>query len=86
MSEVPLYVIEATPLNQQPQSLNAEHQPLLTAYLQTIFHREGNCRLVYSSDQTKWCETKLEQLLHRNVLWYRGGLVSEAHRLLYHSD
>jgi len=23
--------------------------------------------------------------LHRNVLWYRGGLVFEAHRLLYHS-
>ena len=22
---------------------------------------------------------------HRNVLWYRGGLVFEAHRLLYHS-
>ena len=21
----------------------------------------------------------------RNVLWYRGGLVFEAHRLLYHS-
>jgi len=25
------------------------------------------------------------QPLHRNVLWYRGGLVFEAHRLLYHS-
>ena len=24
--------------------------------------------------------------LHRNVLWYRGGLVFEAHRLLHHSD
>jgi len=23
--------------------------------------------------------------LHRNVLWYRGGLVFEAHRHLYHS-
>jgi len=23
--------------------------------------------------------------LHRNVQWYRGGLVFEAHRLLYHS-
>jgi len=23
--------------------------------------------------------------LHRNVLWYRGGLVFEAHRLWYHS-
>ena len=27
----------------------------------------------------------VEQPLHRNVLWYRGGLVFEAHRLLYHS-
>ena len=26
-----------------------------------------------------------EQPLHRNVLWYRGELVFEAHRLLYHS-
>ena len=25
------------------------------------------------------------QPLHRNVLWYRGGLVCEAHSLLYHS-
>ena len=24
-------------------------------------------------------------LLRRDVLWYRGGLVFEAHRLLYHS-
>ena len=23
--------------------------------------------------------------LHRNVLWYQGGLVFEAHRLVYHS-
>jgi len=23
--------------------------------------------------------------LHRNVLWYRGGFVFEAHRLFYHS-
>jgi len=26
-----------------------------------------------------------EQPLHINVLWYRGGLVFEAHRLVYHS-
>jgi len=25
------------------------------------------------------------QVLHRNALWYRGGLVAEAHRLVYHS-
>ena len=27
----------------------------------------------------------LRQQLHRNVLWYRGGLVFEAYRFLHHS-
>ena len=26
-----------------------------------------------------------EQLPHRNVPWFRGGLVFKAHRLVYHS-
>ena len=26
-----------------------------------------------------------EQLLRRNVKWFRGGLVFKAHRILYHS-
>ena len=25
-----------------------------------------------------------EQLLYRNVQWFRGGLVFQAHRLVYH--
>ena len=28
----------------------------------------------------------LEQPRYRNVQWFRGGLVFEAHGLLYHSD
>jgi len=29
---------------------------------------------------------RLNQLLCRNVQWFRGGLVFKAHRRLYHSD
>ena len=29
---------------------------------------------------------KEEQLLYRNVQWFRGGLVFKADRLLHHSD
>jgi len=32
-----------------------------------------------------WRVEGLEQLLHRNVQRFRGGLVVKAHRLLYHS-
>ena len=31
------------------------------------------------------CGVGYEQLLHRNVQRFRGGLVFKAHRLLYHS-
>jgi len=31
------------------------------------------------------CKAGFEQLLHRNVQRFRGGLVCKAHRLLYHS-
>ena len=31
------------------------------------------------------CEENEEQLLHRNVQRFRGGLVHKAHKFLYHS-
>ena len=46
---------------------------------QTRVHKQDSC--VRHSK----AETLLQNILHRNVLWYRGGLVFKAHRLLYRS-
>ena len=57
-----------------------------TTHRQTGFPRRENV----SQDETvcpgRGYVSRIQvQLLDRNVMWFRGGLVFKAHRLLYHS-
>ena len=48
--------------------------------------RACNGQVLASARCTKLVQLSIqEQPLHRTVVWYRGGLVFEAHRRLYHS-
>ena len=46
------------------------------------FHKDS---LSIPTGACRWGTLEEEQLLHRNVQRFRGGLVFKAHRLLYHS-